>query len=697
MHLYPDEQSTNKEQSQANSNNNIKIVSSNYDAVIIGAGGAGLSAALGLVRSNAYEQLSQSGKKPSILVISKLQALRSHTGSAEGGIAASLSNNEQDHWQWHYYDTVHAGDWLSDQDAAKILAKEASKTVIQLEHDGVAFSRTDDGHIAQRRFGGHTAEFGQQPIRRAAYAADRIGHQILYSLWQQCVSKGITFYEDCYVTDIAINHELNKIEGLVAYDESNGKILAISTKNLLIATGGAGRLFKTTSNSWDLTGDGMALALKAGLQLEDCEFIQFHPTGLSHTGILLSEAARGEGGVLRNSSGEAFMKKYDPIHSDLAPRDVVSRAIIAEIDAGRGVEDLYSENKSKGCVWLDMTNIDRNRMKSALPQVLETIEKYGHCNPSDDFVPIRPTAHYTMGGIPITLNGEVYKWDGNNKNIINGLYAAGECSCVGVHGANRLGGNSLLDACLFGTRAGIAIADSIEKISKENTSEINAIKFDAPKADTLEDDTLEDDKSKDTESKADKSEQCDSSILKNAAQNRANAINMLISNTQASQATQASQTTQANQTAQTSQATQTINEDNAYTLFGELGEIMENAIAVICDKSSILKALEKIEKISKKASLLKSHNNSLVFNQEITAICELNNMLTLSKAILFASMNRHESRGSFTRLDYPNHDDSNLPQHSFIDNQNNLYNKPVNIIDFQPNKTVDKFISLNIK
>lgn len=680
MHLYPDEQSTNKEQSQANSNNDIKIVSSNYDAVIIGAGGAGLSAALGLVRSNTYEQLSQSGKKPSILVISKLQALRSHTGSAEGGIAASLSNNEQDHWQWHYYDTVHAGDWLSDQDAAKILAKEASKTVIQLEHDGVAFSRTDDGHIAQRRFGGHTAEFGQQPIRRAAYAEDRIGHQILYSLWQQCVSKGITFYEDCYVTDIAINHELNKIEGLVAYDESNGKILAISTKNLLIATGGAGRLFKTTSNSWDLTGDGMALALKAGLQLEDCEFIQFHPTGLSHTGILLSEAARGEGGVLRNSSGEAFMKKYDPIHSDLAPRDVVSRAIIAEIDAGRGIEDLYSENKSKDCVWLDMTNIDENRMKSALPQVLETIEKYGHCNPSDDFVPIRPTAHYTMGGIPITLNGEVYKWDGNNKNIINGLYAAGECSCVGVHGANRLGGNSLLDACLFGTRAGIAIADSIEKISKENTSEINAIKFDAPKADTLEDD-----KSKDTESKADKSEQCDSSILKNAAQNRANAINMLIS------------AVQTNQTAQTSQVAQTINEDNAYTLFGELGEIMENAIAVRCDKSSILKALEKIEKISKKASLLKSHNNSLVFNQEITAICELNNMLTLSKAILFASMNRHESRGSFTRLDYPNHDDSNLPQHSFIDNQNNLYNKPVNIIDFQPNKTVDKFISLNIK
>lgn len=685
MHLYPDEQSTNKERSQANSNNNIKIVSSNYDAVIIGAGGAGLSAALGLVRSNAYEQLSQSGKKPSILVISKLQALRSHTGSAEGGIAASLRNNEQDHWQWHYYDTVHAGDWLSDQDAAKILAKEASKTVIQLEHDGVAFSRTDDGHIAQRRFGGHTAEFGQQPIRRAAYAADRIGHQILYSLWQQCVSKGITFYEDCYVTDIAINHELNKIEGLVAYDESNGKILAISTKNLLIATGGAGRLFKTTSNSWDLTGDGMALALKAGLQLEDCEFIQFHPTGLSHTGILLSEAARGEGGVLRNSSGEAFMKKYDPIHSDLAPRDVVSRAIIAEIDAGRGIEDSYSENKSKDCVWLDMTNIDENRIKSALPQVLETIEKYGHCNPSDDFVPIRPTAHYTMGGIPITLNGEVYKWDGNNKNIINGLYAAGECSCVGVHGANRLGGNSLLDACLFGTRAGIAIADSIEKIARENTSETNAMEFDAPKDDTLEDDTLEDDKSKDTESKADKSEQCDSSILKNAAQNRANAINMLIS------------AVQTNRTAQTSQVAQTINEDNAYTLFGELGEIMENAIAVRCDKSSILKALEKIEKISKKASLLKSHNNSLVFNQEITAICELNNMLTLSKAILFASMNRHESRGSFTRLDYPNHDDSNLPQHSFIDNQNNLYNKPVNIIDFQPNKPVDKFISLNIK
>lgn len=335
-----------------------------------------------------------------------------------------------------------------------------------------------------------------------------------------------------------------------------------------------------------------------------------------------------------------------------------------------------------------MTNIDKNRMKSALPQVLETIEKYGHCDPSNDFVPIRPTAHYTMGGIPITLNGEVYKWDGNNKNIINGLYAAGECSCVGVHGANRLGGNSLLDACLFGTRAGIAIADSIAKIAKENKSKTNALEFDAHEADKYE---------------SDESKQFDRSILKNAAQNRANVINMLISNVQTNPIAQTNQTTQTNQTVQTSQTEQTtqtaetINEDNAYTLFGELGEIMENAIAVRCDKSSILKALEKIEKISKKASLLKSHNNSLVFNQEITAICELDNMLTLSKAILFASMNRHESRGSFTRLDYPNHDDSNLPQHSFIDNQNNLYNKPVNIIDFQPNKAVDKFISLNIK
>ena len=336
-----------------------KHVEEMYDAVIVGAGAAGLSAVLGLMHSPDIEQLKESGIEPKVLVISKLQPLRSHTGSAEGGIAASLGNVEQDDWHWHYYDTVKGGDWLVDQDAAKLLAEYAPQTVINLERMGVAFSRTDDGHIAQRRFGGHTADFGKMPVRRAAYAADRIGHQILHSLWQQCVAAGIEFAEEWYVTDVVLDKSGSAVAGVVAYDTHAGVTHAIHAHNVMFATGGAGRLFHTTSNSWDLTGDGMALALSAGLQLEDIEFVQFHPTGLAHTGILLSEAARAEGGVLRNADGEAFMERYAPEHRDLAARDVVSRSIMAEIDGGRGVADPKDPDGPKDCVWLDMTGIDR--------------------------------------------------------------------------------------------------------------------------------------------------------------------------------------------------------------------------------------------------------------------------------------------------------------------------------------------------
>ena len=709
--------STLSEQSTTNKSSYPNIKSLQYDVVIIGSGAAGLSAAIGIVKSDSYKKLTENGKKPSVLVISKLQALRAHTGSAEGGIAASLSNIDQDYWQWHYYDTVHGGDWLSDQDAAKILAKEASKTVIQLEHYGVAFSRTNDGHIAQRNFGGHTSKFGQKPIRRAAYAADRIGHQILYSLWQQCVAENINFAEECYVTDIAINHESNRVEGIVAYNESNGNVLSISTKSLLIATGGAGRLFSTTSNSWDLTGDGMALALKAGLQLEDCEFIQFHPTGLSHTGILISEAARSEGGILRNSKNEAFMKNYDSIHSDLAPRDVVSRAIISEIDAGRGVEDTHSDNLSKDCVWLDMTNIQKDHMKEVLPQVLETIEKYGNYDPSHDFIPIKPTAHYTMGGIPISLNGEVYKWDGNQKSVIQGLYASGECSCVGVHGANRLGGNSLLEACLFGTKAGISIANSIKTSqidSKNNLQNNTTDSLNDNSNNSLNDNTTNNynsnnntsDNSTDnylqtntqtnnelnninfeTENTENTHEINKSSneILKNLTFKRANIIRHMLSETK--------DKTINNTVENTEQSA----ESNPYALFTQLGKVMEHAIAVRCSEKTILEALNSISEIEKSARELKPRDTSLIFNQEMTTIYELQNMITLSKAILYASLNRHESRGSFNRLDYPNHNSAILPQHSFIDNQNKIYNKPVNIIDFQPNIDATKIILQNIK
>ncbi|RFD76287.1 succinate dehydrogenase [Gardnerella vaginalis] len=627
----------------------IQVEQSSYDVVIIGAGAAGLSAALGLVKSEEYKTLKSQGKQPKILVICKLQALRSHTGSAEGGIAASLGNIEKDCWQWHYYDTVHGGDWLSDQDAAKMLAKEARDTVIELEHFGVAFSRTEDGHINQRFFGGHTADFGQQPIRRAAYAADRIGHQILYSLWQKCIEENIKIEEDIYVTDLAINHKSNSVEGIIALNEKSGKVEKICARNVLIATGGAGRLFSTTSNSWDLTGDGMSLALNAGLQLEDIEFIQFHPTGLAHTGILLSEAARGEGGVLRNCKNEAFMKNYDDTHADLAPRDVVSRSIVSEIDALRGVEDTTSNIDRKDCVWLDMTHIEKQHMLSALPQVVETIEKYAHLDPSKDLIPIRPTAHYTMGGIPISLNGQVYKLVNNKKQRIIGLYAAGECACSGVHGANRLGGNSLLDACLFGKLAGKSIAKELKEQSQEKSQEKHEehIVYTSKNVYDSTPNTFEN--------------------LDKLSENRVQEIIGLIQNTSTSS-----------------------NTTNPYNLLEKLENIMENAAAVRCSENTLKDALQKIDTIIiPQAKILILHSQNLVFNQELIAIWELKNMITLAKSVLQASLARHESRGAFTRLDYPKRNNNQNPQHSIVDSSGEVQNIPVIIVDFDPNKPIN--------
>lgn len=627
----------------------IQVEQSSYDVVIIGAGAAGLSAALGLVKSEEYKELRAQGKQPKILVICKLQALRSHTGSAEGGIAASLGNIEKDFWQWHYYDTVHGGDWLSDQDAAKMLAKEARDTVIELEHFGVAFSRTEDGHINQRFFGGHTANFGQQPIRRAAYAADRIGHQILYSLWQKCIEENIKIEEDIYVTDLAINHKSNSVEGIIALNEKSGKVEKICARNVLIATGGAGRLFSTTSNSWDLTGDGMSLALNAGLQLEDIEFIQFHPTGLAHTGILLSEAARGEGGVLRNCKNEAFMKNYDDTHADLAPRDIVSRSIVSEIDALRGVEDTTSNIDRKDCVWLDMTHIEKQHMLSALPQVVETIEKYAHLDPSKDLIPIRPTAHYTMGGIPISLNGQVYKLVNNKKQRIIGLYAAGECACSGVHGANRLGGNSLLDACLFGKLSGKSIAKELKEQSQEKSQE----KHEEHIVDTSKNVY---DSTPNTFENLDK-----------LSENRVQEIIGLIQNTSTSS-----------------------NTTNPYNLLEKLENIMENAAAVRCSENTLKDALQKIDTIIiPQAKILVLHSQNLVFNQELIAIWELQNMITLAKSVLQASLARHESRGAFTRLDYPKRNNNQNPQHSIVDSSGEVQNIPVIIVDFDPNKPIN--------
>lgn len=610
-----------------------KHVEDMYDAVIVGAGAAGLSAALGMLRSEQMQALKEAGIEPNILVISKLQPLRSHTGSAEGGIAASLGNVEKDDWHWHYFDTVKGGDWLVDQDAAKLLAKEASETVIDLEHDGVAFSRTEDGHIAQRRFGGHTKDFGKEPVRRAAYAADRIGHQILFSLWQQCVAEGVAFAEEWYVTDLVITEDGSKVEGVVAFDTHKGQTHAIHARNVLLATGGAGRLFHTTSNSWDLTGDGMALALQAGLQLEDSEFVQFHPTGLAHTGILLSEAARAEGGVLRNADGEAFMEKYAPGHADLAARDVVSRSIMAEIDAGHGVADPKDPEGPKDCVWLDMTGIDADHMHEVLPQVVETIEKYADLDPTHDFVPVKPTAHYTMGGIPITTDGEVYRWQNDERNVVEGLFAAGECACVSVHGANRLGGNSLLDACLFGTRSGKALAERISS---------------APVNDPM------------AESDADNG----SDAVQQAADTRSNELKDLLVQLPEDEEHAA---------------------DNPYQLMADLGTVMERAVAVRCDEQGIEQALTALhDEFVPRAEALHAHSDSPTFNQEITAIWEVRHLLELGKAVLTSSDARHESRGSLKRLDFPERDDEHFLAHSMVNASGQISWQPVHIVNMPP-------------
>ena len=602
-----------------------------YDAVIVGAGAAGLSAALGLLRSDEVREMRENGREPNILVISKLQSLRSHTGSAEGGIAAALGNVEHDDWHWHYYDTVKGGDWLVDQDAAKLLAEYAPETVINLERQGVAFSRTPDGHIAQRRFGGHTSEFGGQPVRRAAYAADRIGHQILHALWQQCVANGVEFAEEWYVTNLVLSEDGTRAAGVIAFDTHAGKLHAVNAHNVLFATGGAGRLFHTTSNSWDLTGDGMALTLAAGLQLEDCEFVQFHPTGLAHTGILLSEASRAEGGVLRNADGEAFMEKYAPGHGDLAARDVVSRSIMAEIDAGRGVADPKDPDGPKDCVWLDMTGINPEHMEQTLPQVVETIRKYAGIDPTHDFVPVKPTAHYTMGGIPITTSGEVYRWEDGERHTIEGLYAAGECSCVSVHGANRLGANSLLDACLFGARAGRSLASRIVETAASGETDIVDDEQDA--------------------------------AISTALDARQNELDALLAG--------ASDST----------------DDNPYRLMAELGSTMERAAAVRCDADSLAKAIATIDDdLTPRAQALAAHDKAATFNQEITAIWEAQHLVELAKTMLTASDARHESRGSLKRTDFPDRDDEHFLAHSMTDAAHEVSWQPVHIVDMPPKK-----------
>ena len=414
-----------------------------FDAIIVGSGGAGLYAAL------------EAGKSSRTAVISKLYPSRSHTGAAQGGIGAALGNYEEDKPEWHAFDTVKGGDYLVDQQAAMILAKEAVHAVYDLENKGLPFSRTPEGKIGQRRFGGHTRNFGEAPVRRSCYAADRTGHMILQTLYQQCIKNDVAFFDEFQAVDLILDG--NRVAGIVALELRTGEVHIFRAKAVLFATGGFGRMFKTTSNALANTGDGPALVVRAGIPLMDMEFFQFHPTGIYKMGILITEGVRGEGGILRNSRGERFMENYAPTLLDLAPRDMVSRAIMTEIAAGRGIR---GDKAIDDYVYLDATHLGHKVVEERIPDIADFCRTYLDIDPAEKAMPVQPTAHYAMGGIPTDINGQVTTGATNYE----GLYAAGEAACVSVHGANRLGTNSLVDLVVFGRRAGQHIAHYVQNV-----------------------------------------------------------------------------------------------------------------------------------------------------------------------------------------------------------------------------------------
>ena len=405
-----------------------------FDAVIVGAGGAGLRAAI---------QLSEAGYKTAVLT--KVFPTRSHTVAAQGGVAASLGNSEEDHWHWHMYDTVKGSDWLGDQDAIEFMCRKANEVVVELEHYGMPFDRLDNGKIYQRPFGGHMSNFGEKPVRRSCAAADRTGHAMLHAMYQRNVKVNTQFFVEWMALDLIRDAE-GDVVGVTAMDMETSEVVAFHSKATIFATGGAGRIYYSSTNAFINTGDGVGIAARAGIPLEDMEFWQFHPTGVAGAGVLITEGVRGEGGILRNSQGERFMERYAPNAKDLASRDVVSRAIVTEINEGRGC------GPNKDFVLLDITHLEPEIILKRLPGIHEIALQFAGVDCLRDPIPVVPTCHYMMGGIPTNYLGQVVT--GTDSTPVKGFYAAGECACASVHGANRLGTNSLLDLLVFGKSAG---------------------------------------------------------------------------------------------------------------------------------------------------------------------------------------------------------------------------------------------------
>jgi len=570
-----------------------------YDVVIVGAGGAGMRAAI------------EAGQRVRTAVLTKLYPTRSHTGAAQGGMCAALANVEEDNWEWHTFDTVKGGDYLVDQDAAEIMAKEAIDAVLDLEKMGLPFNRTPEGRIDQRRFGGHTRDHGKAAVRRACYAADRTGHMILQTLYQNCVRHNVEFYNEFYVLDlILVKDEEGKPRpaGVVSYDLATGEVHVFQAKSVIFASGGCGKIFKTTSNAHTLTGDGMAIALRAGLPLEDMEFVQFHPTGLAGLGILVTEGARGEGGILRNADGERFMERYAPTIKDLAPRDIVARAMANEVREGRGC------GPHKDYVLLDLTHLEPSHIDEKLPDITEFARTYLAVEPHHQPIPVFPTAHYAMGGIPTNNETEVYH---NSKETIPGLYAAGEVACVSVHGANRLGTNSLLDINVFGKRAGRKAAEYAA------TAEFVPVPDDA----------------------ADRVLNMLNGILEGKGTEKVGAIRADLQ-----KAMEADM--------------QVFRTDE--TIRADLQKAMEADMQVFRTDETIRAALATIAELEERYKNISIQDKGKRFNLDLLEAVELGFLIELAKVMSVGALHRKESRGGHYREDFPKRDDVNFMEHSMV-------------------------------
>ncbi|HET9910197.1 MAG TPA: FAD-dependent oxidoreductase [Anaerolineales bacterium] len=590
-----------------------------FDVVVVGAGGAGLMSGL------------YASRHVKTAVISKLYPTRSHTGAAQGGISAALGNYEEDRPEWHMYDTVKGSDYLGDQDAIEFMCNEAIEAVLELEHMGLPFDRTPEGRISQRPFGGHTNNVTGKPVRRAAHAADRTGHMILQTLYQQCIKNKVTFFDEFQVLDFIIVN--GKAAGVVAVQLATGELHTFHAKAVIVATGGHGRIFEVTSNAYAYTGDAAAILLRHGLPLEDMEFFQFHPTGIYKLGILITEGARGEGAVLINGNGERFMPNYAPTVKDLASRDVVSRAIYTEIRAGRGIDgknyvylDIRPETVNKFAALDGRTNPDGSPYKitgdtvlTKIPDIVDFCRVYLGVDPVTQMMPTQPTAHYTMGGIPTNKFGEVVV-DSNNTPF-PGLYAAGECACVSVHGANRLGTNSLLDLVVFGKHAGLKAAEYAKGAAFEK------MPGDAEAGATSAFEALKNGDGK----------------------------------------------------------------ENAFTISTEMKQVMFDEVGIYRTGTVMESALDKILELKDRYKHVRVSDTGKIFNTELLNAWELGNMLDVAELVTVCALNRTESRGGHARDDYPERNDDNWLKHTLAWKTNGKVTidyKPVVITKHQPKARV---------